>query len=79
LTDVYQFFQATGGALLAALCAALEFLEFTISLLDFAWCELRWCAAYGACWLGLESSKADGACANGWGWGVVALTAGFAV
>jgi len=27
LTDVDQFFQATGGALLAALCASLEFLE----------------------------------------------------
>ena len=79
LTDVYQFFQATSGALLAALCAALKFLEFTVSLLDFAWCELRWCAADRADRSRLEGSKADRAGADCWCGGVVALTAWLAV
>ena len=79
LADVDQFFQATGGALLTALCAALEFLEFTVSLLDLAWCELRWCATAWAGWLGFEGSKADRAGADCWCGGVVALTAWLAV
>ena len=79
LTDVYQFFQATGCALLATLGAALEFLEFTVSLLDFALGEFRWCTTAWAGWLGLESSKADGTCAYCWRGGIVALTAWFAV
>ena len=79
LTDVYQFFQATGGALLTALCAALEFLEFAITLLDLAWCELRWCAADRADRSRLEGSKADRAGADCWCGGIVALTAWFAV
>ena len=79
LTDVDQFFQATGCALLAALGAALEFLQFAITLLDLALGEFRWRTTAWACWLGLESSKADGTCADCWRGGVVALAAWLAV
>jgi hypothetical protein len=79
LTDVNQFFQATGGSLLTALGAALEFLQFAISLLNLAWREFRWRSTAGADWLGLERSKADRAGADCWCWSVVALAACLAV
>ena len=79
LTDVDQFFQATGCALLTALGAALEFLQFTITLLDLAWREFRWCPTAGADWCRLESGKANGTGADCWRWGVVTLAACLAV
>ena len=79
MTDSALLAGMSGSALLATLCAALKFLEFTVSLLDFALGEFRWCTTAWAGWLGLESSKADGACAYCWRGGIVALAAWFAV